>query len=150
MSLHLLLLTNSMMCYSDCARFGFKYLAGASDLMMRRLRLCMNSQDKFRLSKIWFFIATASESARKWFLVLSPVWPDWSIYWTLGNFLNLLATINLPKTFCKGVKIYHFPSEIILGNFYWHLEIFSGHTAQDANSAQEGSVELKMDPILLY
>ena len=150
MSLHLLLLTNSMMCYSDCARFGFKYLAGASDLMMRRLRLCMNSQDKFRLSKIWFFIATASESARKWFLVLSPVWPDWSIYWTLGNFLNLLATINLPKTFCKGVKIYHFPSEIILGNFYWHLEIFSCHAAQDANSAQEGSVELKMDPISLF
>ena len=78
------------------------------------------------------------------------VQPDWAIYWTLGNFLNLLATINLPKTFCKGVKINHFPSEIILGNFYWHLEIFSGHTAQDANSAQEGSVELKMDPILLY
>ena len=26
--------------------------------------------------------------------------------------------------FCKGVKIYHFYSEIILGNFYRHLAIF--------------------------
>ena len=45
----------------------------------------------------------------------------------LGNFLdfgqlsNYLATINLPKSptffgnFCKGVKIYHFSSEIIFG-----------------------------------
>ena len=52
---------------------------------------------------------------------LEPVWPDWAIYWTLGNFLKPLATINLPKSptflgnFCKGVKIYHISSEIILG-----------------------------------
>ena len=45
--------------------------------------------------------------------------PDCAIYWTLGNFLKPLATINLPKSptflgiFCKGVKIYHFSSEII-------------------------------------
>ena len=38
-----------------------------------------------------------------------------------GNLLKPLATINLPKSssffgnFCKGVKIYHFPSKIILG-----------------------------------
>ena len=43
------------------------------------------------------------------------------IYWTLGNFLKALATINLPKSptflgnFCKGVKIYHFYNEIIFG-----------------------------------
>ena len=30
--------------------------------------------------------------------------------------------------FCKGGKIYHFSSEIILGIFYRHLAIFSGHT----------------------
>ena len=60
------------------------------------------------------------------------VWPDWAIYWTLGNFLKPLATINLPKSlsflanFCKGVKIYHFSK----GNFYRHLVIFSGHTDQ--------------------
>ena len=39
----------------------------------------------------------------------------------LGNFLKPLATINLAKSptflgnFCKGVKIYHFYSEIIFG-----------------------------------
>ena len=26
------------------------------------------------------------------------VWPDWAIYWTLGNFSKPLATINLPKS----------------------------------------------------
>ena len=52
------------------------------------------------------------------------------IYWTLGNFLKPLATINLPKSpkflgiFCKGVKIDHFSREIILANFYRHLAIF--------------------------
>ena len=33
--------------------------------------------------------------------------------------------------FCKGVKIYHFSIEIILGNLYRHLAIFSGHTVLD-------------------
>ena len=52
----------------------------------------------------------------------------------LGNFLKPLAAINLPKSstflgiFCKVVKIYHFSSELFLGNFYRHLAIFSGHT----------------------
>ena len=63
-----------------------------------------------------------------------PVWPDWAIYWTLGNFLKPLATINLPKflgNFCIGVKSYHFSCEIIFGHFFRHLEIFSGHTDLD-------------------
>ena len=60
------------------------------------------------------------------------MWPDWVIYWTLGNFLKSLATINFPKSptflgnFYKGVKIYNFSSEIIFrqllltfGNFFW-------------------------------
>ena len=52
----------------------------------------------------------------------------------MGTFLKPLATINLAKSatflgnFCIGVKIYHFSSEIILGDFYRHLAIFSGHT----------------------
>ena len=60
----------------------------------------------------------------------SSVWPDWGIYWTLGNFLKPLAAINLPKSptflgnFCKGVKIYHFLVKSILCNFYRHLAIF--------------------------
>ena len=58
------------------------------------------------------------------------MWPDWAIHWTLGNFLNPLATIILPKSFtflcnfCIGIKIFIFSSEIILGNFYRHLAIF--------------------------
>ena len=44
-------------------------------------------------------------------LYLCPVWPDWAIYWTLGNFLKPLAVINfLVKSF--------------LGDFYSHLAIF--------------------------
>ena len=32
-------------------------------------------------------------------MVYSPsVWPDWEIYWTLGNFSKPLETINLPKS----------------------------------------------------
>ena len=63
--------------------------------------------------------------------------PDWAIYWTLGEFLKSLATINLPKSpifldnFCKGVNIFNFSIEILfgqflqtLGNFYRHLAIF--------------------------
>ena len=53
--------------------------------------------------------------------VQAAVWPDWAIFLTLDNFLNPLATINLPKSptflgnFYKDVKIYHFSSEIIFG-----------------------------------
>ena len=49
-----------------------------------------------------------------------------------GQFLKPLATINLPKSptflgnFCKGVRIYHFSSEIMFGqllqtfgDFFW-------------------------------
>ena len=53
--------------------------------------------------------------------LVNSVWPDWAIYWTLGNFSKPLATINLPKSptllgnFCKGVKIFNFSSEITFG-----------------------------------
>ena len=48
----------------------------------------------------------------------------------LGKHSKLMASIILPKlptlvgNFCKGVKIIHYSSEIILGNFYKHLAIF--------------------------
>ena len=54
-----------------------------------------------------------------------------------GQLFMPLAAINLPKSpkflgnFCKGVKIYHFSSEIIFGQLYRHLAIFSGHTEKD-------------------
>ena len=63
------------------------------------------------------------------------MWPDLAIYGTLGKFLKPLATINLPKSpaffrnFCKGVKTYHFSSEIILGIFLDIWRFLSGHTA---------------------
>ena len=69
----------------------------------------------------------------------SSVWPDWAIYWTLGNFLKPLATINLPKSpkfsgnFCKRVKIliFHFSIEIIFwATFIYIWRFFSGHTAR--------------------
>ena len=49
------------------------------------------------------------------------VWPDWANYWTLGNFLKLLATIIYPnlshsQAIFIGVKSYHF----------WRF--FSSHT----------------------
>ena len=52
-------------------------------------------------------------------------------------FLKPLATISLPKSptllgnFCKGVKIYHFSSEIILDNFLDIWRFLSGHTASN-------------------
>ena len=56
------------------------------------------------------------------------VWPDWAIYF-LGNFSKPVETIILPKlpTFLgnlyKGVKIFHFSSEIIFGQLLdiWQL-----------------------------
>ena len=59
---------------------------------------------------------------------------------TLGNFLKPLATINLPKyptflgNFCKEVKINHFFSEIIFGQLYRNLAIFSSHTGREKQS----------------
>ena len=56
------------------------------------------------------------------------MWPNWAIFYTLGNFLKPLATIILPKspTFlgnsCKGI----FLVKSFLGNFW---RFFSGHTA---------------------
>ena len=43
--------------------------------------------------------------------------------WDFGQLFKALAKINLPKShtflcnFCKGVKMYHFSSEIIFGQF---------------------------------
>ena len=63
------------------------------------------------------------------------VWPDWAIYWTLGNFSKLLALINLSRSptflgnFCKGVKIfYFFLVKSFLGNFIDIWRLFTGHT----------------------
>ena len=69
------------------------------------------------------------------------VWTDWTIYWTLGNFSKSFSTINLSTSptllgnFCKGVKIFDFSSEIILGNIFRHVATFYwSHWLQHANS----------------
>ena len=52
---------------------------------------------------------------------IPPMWPDWAIYLTLGNFSKPFETINLSKSptflgnFCKGFKILNFSSELIFG-----------------------------------
>ena len=77
----------------------------------------------------------------EYFLDLSPVWPDWAIYWTLGNFSKPLATINLPKSpkllgiFVKVSKSLIFRVKSFLGNSYRHSAIFSGHTGFNINRA---------------
>ena len=66
-----------------------------------------------KMNKLFFHARSAEEKP--------SVWPDLAIFCTLGDFLKPLATINLPKSptflgnFGKGVKIYHFSSEIIFG-----------------------------------
>ena len=75
-----------------------------------------------------FYIRRPQE--RIWFCSL-PAWPDWVIYWTLGNFLKPLAAIILPKlsTFLGNVskanlsffKWTHFWATFIFtfGDFFW-------------------------------
>ena len=66
---------------------------------------------------------------------------------TLGNFLKPLAAINLPKSptflgnFCKVVKIFHFSSEIILGQLLWTFGDFFLVTLLEANN--QNSLVLK-------
>ena len=75
------------------------------------------------------------------------VWPDWAIYWPLGNFSKPVATINLPNystflgNFCKCVKIFNFSSEIILGQ---HLRVFTSHTA--LNTLSLSTTEREIEP----
>ena len=74
------------------------------------------------------------------------VWPYWVIYCTSGNFSKPVAKIILPKlpifldNFCKGVKIFHFSSEIFLCNFWRHLATFSGHTASVSSFSNQQSL----------
>ena len=69
--------------------------------------------------------------------VYLPVWPDWAIFCSLGNFLKPLAPINLLKSptflgnYCKGVKIYHFSCELIFGQLLLTFaNFYAGHTVR--------------------
>ena len=65
------------------------------------------------------------------------VWPGWTIYWALGNFLKRwqqLICPNLPHSlaiFVKVSKSIIFLVKSFLGNIDRHLAIFSGLTEQD-------------------
>ena len=54
-------------------------------------------------------------------LLICKVWPDLAIYWTWATFKSFWQQLICPNLsyssgiFCKGVKIYHFSSEIIFG-----------------------------------
>ena len=68
-----------------------------------------------------------------------------------GKYLKPLSTINLPKSstflgnFCKGVKIYHFSSEIIFaGTFIDIWQFFSGHTAPNSTLISRSFVLVAM------
>ena len=87
--------------------------------------------------KIFYSFRAASFFLFRWqsLCPAPPVWPDWAIYWTLGNFSKLLALINLSRSptflgnFCKGVKIfYFFLVKSFLGNFIDIWRLFTGHT----------------------
>ena len=75
----------------------------------------------------WTFIVYKSDEL--------SLWPDWVIYWTLGDFSKPIPTINLPKSptflsfFCKFVKILNFSSEIIFWETFIDIwQFFTGHT----------------------
>ena len=81
--------------------------------------------------QIKLYLKIHYESLR--FCEFLSVWPDWAIYWTLGNFIKPLAAINLPKSntflgnYWKGVNIYNFSCDF-WANFYRNLGFLSGHT----------------------
>ena len=98
---------------------------------MRQPNASMNFIRSRRCNAAWVAVGSFSATQKPAKACMSkPVWPDWAIYWTLGNFSKLLATINLTKSptflgnFWKGVKNYHFLMKSFLGNFYRHLAIF--------------------------
>ena len=94
------------------------------------LLLHLNNLSHWKVYGCFFQFATSRK------LEPSAVWPDWVIYWTLGNFLKPLATIHLPKSptflgnFVKMSKYILFPVKSFLCNCYRHSSIFSGHTGR--------------------
>ena len=97
--------------------------------MLQKVDL-LDTFPNFRIIKYYLFsISITKVSILGYFLIFSSKQPTFyaakdltwgqcdqicQFFWTLGNFLKPLATINLPKSptflgnFCKSVKIYHF------------------------------------------
>ena len=92
-----------------------------------------NFLSKFELSKSTFIFLLMgkvnnpfAKAIRWWY----PMWPDWVIYCTLGNFSKPVVTIILPKLptflgiFVKVSKSLIFLVKSFLGNFYRNLVTF--------------------------
>ena len=90
------------------------YLASALVALLE-FPILMNPRTNLVNAPRWLVLSYLAAYVHWW----HTVWPDWAIYWTLGNFLKPLATNLLSKSstflgnFCKDVEIYHFSSEII-------------------------------------
>ena len=84
--------------------------------------MAQSHKQNILLNKILYW---AHNLAPIFYGALGPVWPDWAIYWTLGNFLKPLATINLPKSpSVKVSKSFIFLVKSFLVNFYGLLRFF--------------------------
>ena len=94
-------------------------------MVKEQQRLVLDSQkQKTEKTKSAFLTKKALKTGRENYeldramLRSPPVWPDWVICCTLGNFSKLVAIIILPAflgKFCKVVEIFHFAREIIFG-----------------------------------
>ena len=80
---------------------------------------------------LWNLFKTSYLGLARTKMCCPPVWPDWAIYCTLGNFSKPLVTINMPKSptflgnFVKAsIFFLIFLVKSFLGNFYWYLATF--------------------------
>ena len=96
-------------CMADLLFYWFRFSSFALIEFNKRFTFLVKSKPvKQEVSR------TEELPVTKW-----AVWPDWAILLDFGQLFKAFATINLPKSptflgnFCKGVKIYHFSSEII-------------------------------------
>ena len=108
----------------------------------------MFQQNFFYRNKLNFEILRLNNNSS-----LATVWPVWAIYFTWGNFLKPLAITNMSKSptfkgnFCKGVKIWHFSSEIIFGQL---LETFGNFFLVYLHSTHSSCFFNQMTPMFKY
>ena len=57
-----------------------------------------NMKCQFKCQTVWIVVVFGGAISRCLFTTPHPGWLDLAIFWTLGNFLKPLATINLPKS----------------------------------------------------
>ena len=115
------LVLKEKLCFKNSEETQILYKLSRSAFVIVKMHTGMKYTLDLR-EKAWMLANAYLVSTGQWHYppksYLQPVWPDWAIYWILGNFLKPLATINLPKSptflvnYCKCVKMHHFSSEI--------------------------------------